>query len=94
MSVGTMYAAEGQEQSLMAMLDDDGLAAGPTFEYIAPRGPRLEHTVGAPAPSGVRILAPYEDDGTRDEQRDDHAGSRPRAWPATAIPPEPARTHL
>ncbi|WP_328843182.1 ferritin-like domain-containing protein [Streptomyces sp. NBC_00258] len=36
MSVGTMYAAKGQAQSLMAMQDDDGLAAGPTFEYIAP----------------------------------------------------------
>lgn len=36
MSVGTMYAAEGPAQSLMAMLDDDGLATGPTFEYIAP----------------------------------------------------------
>ncbi|MEU6008677.1 hypothetical protein [Streptomyces sp. NPDC047453] len=36
MSVGTMYAAQGQAQSLMAMLDDDGPAAGPTFEYIAP----------------------------------------------------------
>ncbi|MEU1232389.1 ferritin-like protein [Streptomyces sp. NPDC005828] len=35
-SVGTMYAAKGQAQSLMAMQDDDGLAAGPTFEYIAP----------------------------------------------------------
>ncbi|MER7688485.1 hypothetical protein [Streptomyces sp. NPDC097610] len=41
MSVGTMYAAQGQARSLMAMLDDDGPAAGPTFEYIAPRGPRL-----------------------------------------------------
>ncbi|MFI6876188.1 ferritin-like protein [Streptomyces sp. NPDC050400] len=36
MSVGTMYAAKGQAQSLMAMRDDDGLAAGPTFEYVAP----------------------------------------------------------
>ncbi|CAM5444063.1 hypothetical protein GCM10010329_51120 [Streptomyces spiroverticillatus] len=36
MSVGTMYAAKGQAQSLMAMQDDDGLAAGPTFEYVAP----------------------------------------------------------
>ncbi|MFJ3671124.1 ferritin-like protein [Streptomyces sp. NPDC090106] len=36
MSVGTMYAAKGQAQSLMALLDDDGLAAAPTFEYVAP----------------------------------------------------------
>ncbi|MGV9351662.1 ferritin-like domain-containing protein [Streptomyces spiralis] len=36
MSVGTMYAIKGQAQSLMAILDDDGLAAGPTFEYVAP----------------------------------------------------------
>ncbi|MER6464600.1 ferritin-like protein [Streptomyces sp. NPDC001228] len=36
MSVGTMYAAKGQAQSLMAMQDDDGLAAGPTFDYVAP----------------------------------------------------------
>ncbi|MEV5149089.1 ferritin-like protein [Streptomyces sp. NPDC052727] len=36
MSVGTMYAIKGQAQSLMAMRDDDGLAAAPTFEYVAP----------------------------------------------------------
>jgi hypothetical protein len=36
MSVGTMYAIKGQAQSLMAIQDDDGLAAGPTFEYVAP----------------------------------------------------------
>ncbi|POX62858.1 hypothetical protein C3492_14375 [Streptomyces sp. Ru62] len=36
MSVGTMYAIKGQAQSLMAMQDDAGLAAGPTFEYVAP----------------------------------------------------------
>ncbi|WP_030183555.1 ferritin-like domain-containing protein [Streptomyces sp. NRRL S-813] len=36
MSVGTMYAIKGQAQSLMAILDDDGLAAGPTFEYVEP----------------------------------------------------------
>jgi hypothetical protein len=36
MSVGTMYAAKGQAQSLMAMQDDDGLAVGPTFEYVDP----------------------------------------------------------
>ncbi|MEV7813580.1 MULTISPECIES: ferritin-like domain-containing protein [Streptomyces] len=36
MSVGTMYAIKGQAQSLMAIQDDDGLAAGPTFEYVEP----------------------------------------------------------
>ncbi|MFJ8357197.1 ferritin-like protein [Streptomyces sp. NPDC093984] len=36
MSVGTMYAIKGQAQSLMAVQDDEGLAAGPTFEYVAP----------------------------------------------------------
>ncbi|WP_268267526.1 MULTISPECIES: hypothetical protein [Streptomyces] len=35
-SVGMMSAAEGPAQSLTAMLDDDGLATGPTLEYIAP----------------------------------------------------------
>ncbi|MEU9336605.1 ferritin-like protein [Streptomyces sp. NPDC048290] len=36
MSVGTMYAIKGQAQSLMALQDDDGLAVGPTFDYVAP----------------------------------------------------------
>lgn len=36
MSVGTMYAIKGQAQSLMALQDDDGLTAGPTFDYVAP----------------------------------------------------------
>ncbi|MFJ5270791.1 ferritin-like protein [Streptomyces sp. NPDC088358] len=36
MSVGTMYAIKGQAQSLMAIQDDDGLAVGPTFAYVAP----------------------------------------------------------
>lgn len=36
MSVGTMYALKGQVQGLMALQDDDGLAAGPTFDYVAP----------------------------------------------------------
>ncbi|GAV38489.1 ferritin-like domain-containing protein [Streptomyces acidiscabies] len=36
MSVGTMYVAKGQAQSLMALQDDEGRAAGPTFEYVAP----------------------------------------------------------
>ncbi|MEU3297578.1 ferritin-like protein [Streptomyces longwoodensis] len=35
MSVGTMYALKGQAQGLMAMQGDDGLAVGPTFEYVA-----------------------------------------------------------
>jgi hypothetical protein len=35
-SVGTMYAIKGQAQSLMALQDDDGLAVGPTFDYVAP----------------------------------------------------------
>ncbi|MFJ2399343.1 ferritin-like protein [Streptomyces sp. NPDC087843] len=35
-SVGTMYAIKGQAQSLMAIQDDDGLAVGPTFSYVAP----------------------------------------------------------
>jgi hypothetical protein len=35
-SVGTMYAIKGQAQSLMALQDDDALAAGPTFDYVAP----------------------------------------------------------
>ncbi|MFF3468886.1 ferritin-like protein [Streptomyces sp. NPDC002619] len=34
MSVGTMYAAKGQAQSLMAMEDGDGMTAGPTFDYV------------------------------------------------------------
>ncbi|MGW5767241.1 ferritin-like domain-containing protein [Streptomyces tendae] len=36
MSVGTMYALKAQAQGLMALQDDDGQAAGPTFEYVAP----------------------------------------------------------
>ncbi|RPF30430.1 ferritin-like protein [Streptomyces sp. TLI_185] len=36
MSVGTMYAVKGQAQSLMALQDDKGQVAGPTFEYVAP----------------------------------------------------------
>ncbi|MFF7213745.1 ferritin-like protein [Streptomyces sp. NPDC008238] len=36
MSVGTMYAVKQQAQALMAMQDDDGPAAGPTFDYVAP----------------------------------------------------------
>lgn len=35
-SVGTMYALKGQAQSLTAMQDGETLAAGPTFDYVAP----------------------------------------------------------
>ncbi|WP_372346782.1 hypothetical protein [Streptomyces sp. KL116D] len=85
MSVGTMYAAKGQAQGLMAMRDDDGLAAGPTFEYIAPRTGSSAHRRRRPralgrhggAPSPVDTSVPPEDDGTRRR-----AARRQRPYPA------------
>ncbi len=35
-ATGTMYALKSQAQALMAMPDDDGTTAGPTFEYVEP----------------------------------------------------------
>ncbi|MEU5876449.1 ferritin-like domain-containing protein [Spirillospora sp. NPDC047279] len=35
-ATGTMYALKAQAQALMAMPDEDGMTAGPTFEYVAP----------------------------------------------------------
>jgi ferritin-like protein len=35
-ATGMMYQLKGQAQALMAMTDDEGHAAGPTFEYVEP----------------------------------------------------------
>ncbi|MBF8185270.1 CDGSH iron-sulfur domain-containing protein [Nonomuraea sp. K274] len=35
-ATGTMYALKAQAQALMAMPEEDGTTAGPTFDYVAP----------------------------------------------------------
>ncbi|MBP2707883.1 ferritin-like protein [Microbispora sp. RL4-1S] len=35
-AVGTMYAVKSQAEALMAMPDEDGATAGPTFDYVPP----------------------------------------------------------
>ncbi|MFA1541956.1 ferritin-like domain-containing protein [Actinomadura monticuli] len=35
-AIGSMYALKAQAQALMRMPDEDGMTAGPTFEYVPP----------------------------------------------------------